>query len=389
MKKFFSVIGCLFILNCANAQELKDVGIAKYAVIEAKSDFAPLRFEANENAKRFTHLRQGIVFYADKQNENFFRVDLGDGKYYWVEKKFADVQGIIPQKHIQTVEKIIVEETKDKFEIFIPIDIQNSYSFKKVPDGLEFRLYDVNFDPKDAKIKNKFGGFSFKKEPNTLVLHYMTPALFGYEVKKHKKGLVVEINKLPQINRKKPLKGVKVAIDAGHGGLECGICAFDVKEKDVNLKISKRVKKALKKRGAKVFMTRKKDTYLDLYDRINLAQENNAQILISIHQNSLPNPKDIDKKHGVGVYYYNEQALHLANCVQKQLTKQTGFRDDGVNHASFALTRPTSPVSILVECGYLIKKDEMEKLINKKFQKELAKALTKGVEDYLKTLVSF
>jgi len=60
-----------------------------------------------------------------------------------------------------------------------------------------------------------------------------------------------------------------------------------------------------------------------------------------------------------------------------------------VNHASFALTRPTSPVSILVECGYLIKKDEMEKLINKKFQKELAKALTKGVEDYLKTLVSF
>ena len=96
------------------------------------------------------------------------------------------------------------------------------------------------------------------------------------------------------------------------------------------------------------------------------------------------NPKDIDKKYGVGTYYYHKQALPLARKIQDNLLAATGFRDDNVNFASFVMTRPTMPVSVLIECGYIIRKQEAEKISNPKFQKIIAKAITKGVEDYLK-----
>ena len=390
MKKLFVIFGLFFFtfLSASAIENLEDVGIAKYAVIEAKRDYTPLRIAPDESARRFSHIRKGFVLYADKQNDDFYRIELGLDEPFWLEKKYADVQAVISEKRIQKIDEIEFDEDKEKYKIFIPLYIQNAYSFKELPDGLEFSLYDVNCD--NLEIKNKRGSFNvIPSKKSVLTIKYISPALFGYDVVPHKKGLVLEVRKIPKINRKKPLKGIKIALDAGHGGEEKGVCAFGVEEKDVNLKISKQISKALKKRGAKVYMTRKKDKYVPLYDRIAFAQEKNADILLSIHQNSLPNPKEVVNKHGVGVYYYNKQAYNLASNLQQSLLKQTKFRDDGVNYASFALTRPTNPVSVLVECGYLIDKNEMQQLTNKKFQKEFAKAFTKGVEDYLRYLVVF
>ncbi|GBF23531.1 N-acetylmuramoyl-L-alanine amidase, partial [Candidatus Gastranaerophilus sp. (ex Termes propinquus)] len=109
-------------------------------------------------------------------------------------------------------------------------------------------------------------------------------------------------------------------------------------------------------------------------------------LLISIHQNSLPDIKDVNKKHGAGTYYYNDMAHPLAQEIQKELLLATGFRDDGVNFASFALTRPTEMVSVLVECGYLIHPYELKKLICKEFQKEIAKSIRLGIENYLREI---
>jgi N-acetylmuramoyl-L-alanine amidase len=94
--------------------------------------------------------------------------------------------------------------------------------------------------------------------------------------------------------------------------------------------------------------------------------------------------KNVEIKHGVGTYYYHDQAKPLAQNIQKHLLHQTKFKDDGVNYASFALTRPTMPVSVLIECGYLICEYEAKCLANKKFQKRVAKAIARGTAQYLK-----
>lgn len=390
MKRILTLLFLIcFILpaKAINELDLEDVGIAKYAVLEAKYDFSPVRILPDENAQRFTHLRQNVAIYADKQTKDFFRIDLGDGNYYWAEKKYFEIQGIIPEKRIQKVDKISFNQDKKGYEIFIPLDIYNAYSFKEEPWGLEFKLYDV--DAKNLEIKNKPGCVNYEFKDSTLTLRYTAPALFGYDAKIDKKGLYVYLRKAPKIKPKKPLNNIKIVLDPGHGGEETGVCAFGVEEKDVNLKISKQIRKALKKRGADVYMTRKRDKYTPLYQRVAFADKKEGDILLSIHQNSLLNPQDVVKKHGVGVYYYNPQAKELAQKLQDELVRETGFRDDGVNFASFALTRPTNPVSVLVECGYLIDKHEKEMLTNKKFQKKFANAFTKGVENYLRYLIVF
>ena len=391
MKRVF-ILASLFFFTFLNAnalEELKNVGIAKYAVIEAKSDYSPIREAPDVHSKRFSHIRQGFVLYADKQNEDFYRVDLGLDKPYWIEKKYSDVQAIIPEKRIVEIDEIEFDEDKYGYEIFIPANIQNAYSFKEIPEGLLFSLYDVKVSD-NLKIKDKRGAFNLiPSDKNILKIKYISPALFGYDVLPHKKGLVVRIKKIPKINRKKPLKGIKIAVDPGHGGIEDGVCANQLVEKDVNLKMSKQIRKALKKRGAKVYMTRKKDKYISLYKRVEFANKKEADILLSIHQNSLPDPKDVIYKHGAGTYYYHMQARPLAQNIQKEILNFSKFRDDGVNYASFALARPTSPVSVLVECGYLIDKNEAQKLNDKKFQKGFSQALAKGVENYLRYIVVY
>ena len=139
----------------------------------------------------------------------------------------------------------------------------------------------------------------------------------------------------------------------------------------------------MKKQGAKVFLTREEDTYLGLYERVDFAKEKGGEFLISIHQNSLPDISKVNERHGVGVYYYNKEAYGLAKEIQKALVKGIKFQDDGVNFASFALTRASLPVCVLVECGYIIHPYESEKLSEEKFQKLFCDYLIDGIKNYL------
>ena len=386
MKKFLFLLILMLFQNVLALDELKDVGIAKYAVLEVIEDNTPLREKANENAKRITHLYKDTVLFADKENKDYFRVEIENNKYFWVNKKYVEVQAIIPEKRIDNIKKITFKEEKNKYKLNIETDFKSPYIINENGNNLNFTLYDNYFDPIETKISNKNGSFELPIAfVDDLEIKYKNDKpLFGYSVESYEKGYILNVKKSPKINPKKPLKNIKVTLDAGHGGYEKGACCFGLEEKNINLQIVKKLRKELKKQGAKVYLTRKKDKKVDLYERISFANEKDSDILLSIHQNSLPNPKDIDKKYGVGTYYYHPQAKNLAQKIQENLISATKFRDDKVNYASFAITRASLPVSVLIECGYIIRKEEAEKISNKKFQKIIAKAITKGCAQYLK-----
>lgn len=376
----------LFLIQGVNANELQDVGIAKYAVLEVLDNNTPLRTQDNENATRITHLFKNAVLFADKQNENYFRVELKENNYAWINKKFVEVQAIIPEKRFDNIDKIVFKNEKNKYQAKIETPSQSAFKIKEDGNNLDFTLYDNRFDPIETKILNKNSRFILDdKINNELNLKFLNDRpLFGYDIEKIEQGYLLSIKKAPQINKSKPLKGITITLDPGHGGVEKGACAFNLEEKTLNLQIAKALKRELRKKGASVYLTRKKDKQVNLYDRVAFAKAKNSDILLSIHQNSLPNPKDIDKKHGVGTYYYHPQSKLLAQKIQDNLLVATNFKDDKVNYASFALTRPTSQISALIECGYIIKKEEAMLLADKKFQRKIAKAITKGCEEYLR-----
>lgn len=383
MKK---ILFLLFLLLSFQSLALEDVGIAKYAVLEVTSDNTPLRLKDNEDAVRFTHLYKDTVLFAPKQNEKYYQVELDKDNFVFVNKKNVEVQGIIPTKRFSNIEKINFIENKRENLVEIKTETKSAFSFSEDGKNLDFTLYDNYFDPIETRISDKTNSFKLEEKlDNKLNLKYENDKpLFGYNIIQTKNGYLLSIKKPPKINKRRPLKNIKVVIDPGHGGSEKGARAFNLEEKNINLDISKKLAREMKKRGAKVYLTRKKDKNLGLYDRVEFAKEKDADILLSIHQNSLPNPKDIIKKHGVGTYYYHPEALLLAKSIQKNLVDNTGFRDDKVNHRSFVLTRNTAQLSVLIECGYLIRKEEADKLVDKKFQRIIARAITSGCEEFLR-----
>lgn len=369
----------------------KEAGFQKYAVLETTFDYAPVRELANTDSKRFTHLRRGVTLFSNKQNSEFYEVDLGLSKPYWIEKKYVEPWGSIPVKRGAEISKIKFYQNKENYLVKIKTPVQTPYKIQQTTEGLNFSLYNAAVKPNaSVKFKKTEDKFTYGLNPDTtggetLAVNFKTSApIYGYDVLKENNALILKIRKPLKINKKKPLKGVKIALDAGHGGDEPGVVSGGYAEKDVNLQITKKLNSALKKRGAKTVLTRKKDVNTGLYKRVDIARKNKADFLISIHQNSLPNPKNYEKKHGSGVYYYNENAKTLAYSVLKNLTASTGFKNDGVFNASFAVNRSTDPVSILVECGYLIHPYEREKLTDKKFQKVVAKGVADGMEEYLR-----
>ncbi|MGH9551254.1 MAG: N-acetylmuramoyl-L-alanine amidase family protein, partial [Terriglobales bacterium] len=107
-----------------------------------------------------------------------------------------------------------------------------------------------------------------------------------------------------------PLAGLKICVDPGHGGNESGaIGCGGTKESQINLGIGLKLQKLLQQAGATVIMTRTADVEVSLEDRVKMATENNVDILLSIHNNALPDGRDPWIERGTSSYWYHPQAI--------------------------------------------------------------------------------
>ena len=131
-------------------------------------------------------------------------------------------------------------------------------------------------------------------------------------------------------------------------------------------------------------MTRSGDDNVGLYDRVEIANKNDSMMFISIHGNALPDNADPLQNSGTSIYYYYNQSKPLADSIMRTMMEQLSTNDDKVRKGSLAVVRNTEALSILIEVAYLINPDDNAKLINKEFQKQTAKAIADGIEEYLK-----
>ena len=184
--------------------------------------------------------------------------------------------------------------------------------------------------------------------------------------------------------------GKVIVIDSGHGGDDPGKIGINqAKEKDVNLKIAKKVKKRLKKEGWKVVMTREEDVMLgdaekgnrkihDMKARVELINKTMPAMAVSIHQNSYQEAEI----HGAQVFYYShsQDGKRMAETMQRALlmADEENTRQAKGNDTYYLLKRTEVP-TIIVECGFLSNPQEAEKLTEDEYQKKLAQAITSGI----------
>lgn len=176
-------------------------------------------------------------------------------------------------------------------------------------------------------------------------------------------------------------KVYKVVIDAGHGGKDPGAStASGAYEKTFNLSIALKVKALLdnEKRISATY-TRSTDTFIELADRVKIANDLKADAFVSIHANSYT-----AKTNGTETYYYRSESKPFAQIMHKYLVKATGLKDNGVRSGNFKVIRETTMPAILIEAGYLSNATDAKALFDSAIQNKIAAAIVSGIKEQLK-----
>ncbi|MGN0317212.1 MAG: N-acetylmuramoyl-L-alanine amidase [Lachnospira sp.] len=191
------------------------------------------------------------------------------------------------------------------------------------------------------------------------------------------------------------LAGRVVVIDSGHGGIDPGkIGINNVHEKDINLAIALKLRDMLTQSQITVVMTRTEDVGLykvtdknkksaDMKARCDIINNSNADIAVSIHQNSYTTP---DVK-GAQVFYYkgSQSGKILAGQIQKALVSKADPDNNRVEKANsdYYLLVNTKVPTIIAECGFLSNPEETALLMTEEYQCKIAAALYDGIVGYL------
>ena len=177
-----------------------------------------------------------------------------------------------------------------------------------------------------------------------------------------------------------------VVLDPGHGGLDGGAGDEELPEKTVNLEIALALAEILRGRGFQVAMTRSDDTFIPLWERAALANALNADLFVSIHNNSASDPA----ARGTETYYLPKQPnnLWLAQAVQQELVRTLGRRDRGVKSNNFWVLRDAEVPAILVEVSFLSNPEERALLADPEYRRKAAEAIARGIIQYFARLAS-
>ncbi len=214
----------------------------------------------------------------------------------------------------------------------------------------------------------------------------------------------------------------RIIVDPGHGGEDPGARSRSgLAEKDVTLDIALRLRGLLDAAGFEVVMTRERDAFISLRDRVRLANRAEGDLFLSIHVNSIPQPL----RRGVETYYLGptddphverlagaensasgyaladfrtllervyvdvrgDESRRLADAVQRKLflaLRRTNPRleDRGVKQAPFVVLIDTSMPSVLAEVSCVSHHDEAELLRLTTYRDQIARALAAGVLEY-------
>lgn len=180
-----------------------------------------------------------------------------------------------------------------------------------------------------------------------------------------------------------PLKGRIIAVDAGHGGESAGaLGAAGFTEKDVTLMIARKVQQELTRRGANVIMTRTIDEDLSMAARKRIIMENRAEMLISIHANSVGYSSNPVEVQGSGVFYKHIAFRPLAELMYKKML-ELGFTEYGLTGSfNFSLNGPTEFPNVLIETAFISNPGEEILLSDIEFQQSMARQIADGLEEY-------
>ena len=203
--------------------------------------------------------------------------------------------------------------------------------------------------------------------------------VYGYEIYEDKNYYYIGLKIPSQVYDK------IIVIDPGHGGKDAGALSKDeiYYEKNINLEISKELKKLLDQENIKVYYTRTEDSTVFLRPRVSLANAVDCDYFISIHCNA----NDVTSPNGTEILYYDKtvkgvNTKELATIFSEELAKSIRLESRGLvkkNPEDIFIMDQSEVPTILIEVGYLTNYNDMNYLSNDKSWKEVAQGIYNSI----------
>ena len=286
------------------------------------------------------------------------------------------------------VGSVVLSSAPKAATLRIPLSARVPYLVTETESSLTVRLYgasgDVNwmrYGGADSLVEQMTWAQATADEV-TITLD-LTKQVWGYRTRWDRTDLLLEIRRPPAISPTRPLAGLRIVVDAGHPpGGATGPTGY--REAEANRGVSLRLQALLEQGGAEVLMTRTTDTPVDLAWRPIYADSVDADLLISVHNNALPDGVNPLTNSGTSVFYNQPRSAPFARAVQAALVKRLALRDLGVGRGDLALVRPTWMPSILTEAMFMAIPEQESALRSPLGQRMYAEGVYAGVLEYLK-----
>ncbi len=230
-----------------------------------------------------------------------------------------------------------------------------------------------------------------QKGNNTVIELYLSPsaALWGYAVEYDQGVTSIYCKYRPTLSgdASRPLQGIVVALDAGHGTKDPGALGMSQlkgpTESDITYATTVAVKKRLESLGATVIFPEPPDLNSRFNERMQPGLDAKADLFISLHCNSIVENANGLTPNGIEIYYYEAIGKPLGSALIGPMTSYTGRNSRGVKYYEFRVTLNSYAPSVLVEMGFMTNPVEYDDMCSKTGIFRMANAVGDGVISFL------
>jgi N-acetylmuramoyl-L-alanine amidase len=275
----------------------------------------------------------------------------------------------------------------DRARLRVPLSQPVPYEIIERERSIEVLLYgatgDVNwirYGAGDTLVTR----IAWSQEPEgvRLVVDLADP-VWGFRAGWDRGDLLLDIRRPPAISAGKPFDGRLIVVDAGHPPLGAS-GPTGLTEAEANLGVALELQRMLEGAGARVVMTRTDATPVALGARPRLADSLGADLLLSIHNNALPDGVNPFPNNGTSVYYNHPRSIPLAAAVQRALVRRLGLRDLGIGRGDLALVRPTWMPAVLTEGLFMMVPEQEAMLRSEEGRRRYAQGVFEGTREFLR-----
>jgi len=318
------------------------------------------------------------------------RLQLSRGAVAWVNSSDVIPLGSDTPPPGGIVGSVRLSATPKSLVLRVPLPGRVPFQVEEADRGLTLRLYGVASDVNWMQ----HGG----TDPYVTRMSYAQPAadevtltltlagpVWGYRTRWSGRDLLLETRRPPAIDARRPLRGRTIVLDPGHPPVGAH-GPSGLWEPIATLAVAQRAKALLEQAGATVLLTRTDSNPIDLFPRTRFAEEQDADVLVSIHANALPDGVNPFVNNGTSVYYFHPRSAALARALDRALVAQLGIRDLGMGRGDYALVRNPWMPSALTEGLFMMIPEQEAMLGSPEGQLRYARGIMQGIESFLREM---